>query len=140
MKPRQDDWAAIAYVTSPVSDRTVLIRDKRPNGYLFWKLPGGMKEPWENTPEETVLRELREETGLVGVSTRLLCRQSRKNHDMFLFHVEVPNYDARVHIGADGEETSLFLESEVRGGMPDFFPSHLPLLRHTGILYQATAA
>lgn len=134
MKPRQDDWAAIAYVTSPESDQTVLIRDKRPSEYLFWKLPGGMKEPWENTPEETVLRELLEETGLIGTSIRLLCRQTRNNHDMYLFHVVVASYDDLIPFGMEDEETALFMQSEVRRGLPDFFPSHTPLLKHTGVL------
>lgn len=134
MSPLHDDWAAIAYVTASQSLYTVLIRDDRYKNLVHWKLPGGKKEPWEQTPQETVLRELYEETGLRGMNTRLLCRQNRTTHDMYLFHVEVPDYTALLPIGADGEVTQLFLQTDVRKGLSNFFPSHVPLLQQTGVL------
>lgn len=132
---RHNDWAAIAFVTSSGSDKTVLIGHVRKVDPFYWKLPGGKKESWEITPEETVLRELKEETGLIGVAVRLLGRQPRTNHDMYLFHVTVASYDTLLAVGAENEPTQLFPCEEVRNGLPDFFPSHIPLLKHTGILY-----
>lgn len=44
-----------------------------------WNLPGGFLEPYEQ-PEEGVLRELREETGLKGESPKLCCAVTQKSN------------------------------------------------------------
>ena len=49
--------------------RVLLVRRRRPPGVGTWSLPGGRVEAGE-TPEEAVVREAREET---GVATRVVC-------------------------------------------------------------------
>mgnify|MGYP001173154183 CR=1 FL=1 len=139
MRERHDDWSAIAYVTTPGSNQTVLIKDRRRSDIALWKLPGGKRESYEQDPKETVIRELKEETGLDSIGTRLLGIEDRGDHDMYLFHVVVASFEDLVPIGADGEETGLFPQEEVRNGMPDFFPSHMLLVQKTGILPQPAA-
>jgi ADP-ribose pyrophosphatase YjhB (NUDIX family) len=55
-----------------VRDGKVLLGRRAVEPYRgWWDLPGGFLEPWE-TPAEAVVREVREETGLVVRPTELL--------------------------------------------------------------------
>ena len=62
----------------PVSVKALIERDgkfffllKEINGEIRYGLPGGLKEPGEH-PEETLVRETKEETGLIVKPVRLL--------------------------------------------------------------------
>jgi ADP-ribose pyrophosphatase YjhB (NUDIX family) len=52
-----------------VRDRRVLMVKHRQGGQAWWCLPGGALEPGE-TPEQGVLREMREECNVDGVAVR----------------------------------------------------------------------
>ncbi|MGW5715147.1 NUDIX hydrolase [Amycolatopsis sp. NPDC003865] len=72
----------------PVSIKGVLVRNDRVllvhNERDEWELPGGRIEPGE-TPEQTVAREISEETGLpVDVADIL---------DAWVYHIDVANKD-----------------------------------------------
>ncbi|QDY75331.1 NUDIX hydrolase [Streptomyces qinzhouensis] len=54
---------AIAVITRAVDARVLLVRRRIPEGRIVWQFPGGKVEPGE-TPEETAVRETREEVGL----------------------------------------------------------------------------
>jgi len=77
------------------ADRRVLLA-QRPEGKAMaglWEFPGGKIEPGE-TPEETVIRELREE---LGVETKVECLAALTfaSHTYERFHLLMPLYVCR---------------------------------------------
>lgn len=79
----------VAVIVLDDTDRVLLVRHTY--GRLNWELPGGASEPGE-TFEETALRELHEETGLVGTIKRLAGiyykREDDSHHLIFRCEVE----------------------------------------------------
>ena len=81
------------------ADRRVLIA-QRPQGKQlagFWEFPGGKVEPGE-TPEECLIRELREE---IGVETKAACLAplTFASHSYDDFHLLMPLYVCRRYSG-----------------------------------------
>lgn len=84
--------AAVALVDS---DNRVLLAQRPPGKALAgtWEFPGGKVEPGE-TPEETVVREVREE---IGVETKIACLAplTFASHTYETFHLLMPLYVCR---------------------------------------------
>lgn len=74
------------------ADRLLLVRRINPPSQDMFAFPGGRGEPGE-TPEQTALRELEEETGIVATRPQLFATY------------DLPSYDA------DGDLTSHFFLS-----------------------------
>lgn len=95
-----------------VHDRIVtILRDDIPTipwpGH--WDIPGGAREAGE-TPEETVLRELKEELNLTLPVNRLIHKAQgiRKGRDVWFFAAEWPEFDeGAVTFGGEGETWKL---------------------------------
>lgn len=63
---------AVVIVACPTPAEIILIKQYRPVvGQMMYELPAGVIDPGEK-PEETALRELREETGYVGARAHQL--------------------------------------------------------------------
>lgn len=88
--------AAVALVDA---DGCVLIAQRPPGKTLagLWEFPGGKVEPGE-TPEETLIRELREE---IGVETKAACLAplTFASHAYETFHLLMPLYVCRRYEG-----------------------------------------
>lgn len=64
----------VCVIARPQPESIVLVRQYRPAiGRAMWEVPAGKLDPGES-PEACAARELREETGYVAGSMRLLCR------------------------------------------------------------------
>lgn len=98
------DGAKIAIL---VGDRVLtLLRDDKP-GLVFpgmWDLPGGARDPGES-PEDTALRELREELGLRLDPARICYRRAyREDLTTWFFGAMWPDLDlTRVRFGDEGQ-------------------------------------
>jgi 8-oxo-dGTP diphosphatase len=79
-------------------DAVLLIQRGRPPFQGYWSLPGGGVEVGE-TLAEAVVREVREETGLLVEPTRFLGYADAINHDdagRVQFHYVIMHFEARL--------------------------------------------
>ncbi len=93
---------AAAAVVRTKGTEILLVKHRWRDGTTSWILPGGALLPGEN-PEEAVLRELDEETGLKGIVVRFLFTMPYDLGTSATFLVEV-DASAQVSLGYDPEE------------------------------------
>jgi 8-oxo-dGTP pyrophosphatase MutT (NUDIX family) len=93
---------AAAAVVRPRGTEILLVKHRWRDGTTSWILPGGALLPGEK-PEEAVLRELDEETGLKGTVVRFLFTMPYDLGTSATFLVEV-DASAQVSLGYDPEE------------------------------------
>ena len=85
-----------------IRDRKILIEKLCYEGRTFYSIPGGGIEDGE-TPEQTAIRELKEECGLDGVIVRKLAEVYNRERTEYSFLVSVPEEQDAIK-GYDPEE------------------------------------
>ncbi|WP_257785914.1 NUDIX hydrolase [Desulfococcus multivorans] len=119
---------AACVITVDGEGRLLLVRRGVEPKRGLWCLPGGYMELGE-TPEETALRELREETGLVGRIDRILdadANPSRIYHTVALVCYLVKEFHGRPVPGDDADDVGFFLPA----ALPELaFSSHRKFIR-----------
>lgn len=99
----RDEFRLAAYAVCKSDERVLLALCVSPNGDTAWTLPGGRVEHGED-PFDTVIRELREETGAEGAVERLLGVDSRV----------IPANES--HGGTEHQNVGIFYRVRILGG------------------------
>ena len=114
------------------TDGRVLIA-QRPEGKAMaglWEFPGGKIEDGER-PEETLIRELREELGII-VSEACLAPLTFASHSYPEFHLLMPLYVCRrwegTVIATEGQQLAWVRPNQLRDY--DMPPADVPLISH----------
>jgi 8-oxo-dGTP diphosphatase len=114
------------------ADKRVLIA-QRPKGKTMaglWEFPGGKVEAGER-PEETLIRELKEELGIV-VEEACLAPLTFASHSYAEFHLLMPLYVCRrwngIAIPQEGQTLAWVRPNRLRDY--DMPPADLPLIAH----------
>jgi len=109
----------VGAVIKDARGRLLLIKRGHEPGAGLWSLPGGRVEPGE-TDAEALVREMREETGLVVVAGRLLgsVRRPLANGDV----LDIRDYAATIIGGAlnpgDDAADARWVDAEDFGSLP----------------------
>lgn len=110
------------------ADRLLLVRRSVPPAIGQWCLPGGFMELGES-PRETALRELREETGLRGRIARILDADATPNrdyHTVALICFLVREYEGTPRAGDDADDVGFFPADQLPAVA---FETHLRFIR-----------
>ena len=114
-------------------DSILLIQRKYPPMQGCWGLPGGFVERDED-PLTAVLRELEEETGLIGENPELLMvmgnpkRDPRKHIVSIVYEVEVQ--DGKPQAGDDAADARFWPLEEVLSGQVELAGDHLEIIKN----------
>ena len=91
-------------------DRILFVRQAQ--GRRQWTLPGGSVRPGESYAQSAV-RELKEETGLAGEVTGLICLQTRPEQTLVVFSIDVSGGELLPGAPGEIEAVSWFYEEEI---------------------------
>jgi len=101
---------ATCLIVSPSAGKVLLVKRGVEPKIGMWCLPGGFME-LDETPESGALRELREETGLIGRQLRLLgarSTHSRQYQTVLMMGYWVKSYDGQPIAGDDALDARFF--------------------------------
>ncbi len=126
---------AVGVIVFDPSRRILLVRRAKPPAQGAWSVPGGHVEPGE-TAEDAALRELLEETGLVGEIVRPVGEVTRsgpggRTYAIRDFVVEVADITT-LRAGDDASATDWFTRADLR--IVTTSPGLVEALRGWGLL------
>ena len=115
------DHAVSVFIISPQG--VPLVNDPRKSSSL-WKCPGGKGEGNES-PVDTAVREIREETGisLDPLSLTQIYRADKGTHDKYAFVVYLDELPPLKKVGDEGEMVAVWQLDEMYEAV-DILPSH----------------
>lgn len=104
---------------------------------IYLKVTGGRRRPIDQTPEDTAVREVFEETGIRISKSELqyVASYNRKNHMYHLFSVKIDKkrLEGRYTVGKNGEKVHVLTREELRQKRDEFLPHHLVMLEKHGL-------
>ena len=115
-------------------DEVLLIQRKYPPMEGAWAFPGGFVEQGEN-PIDAAVRELEEETGLIGKEPKLLMvmgeadRDPRKHIVSIVYEIQVSE-DQQPVAGDDAADARFWPISTLLSGEVEFAGDHLTILKN----------
>lgn len=115
-------------------NEVLLIQRKYPPMQGAWAFPGGFVDQGED-PHDAALRELQEETGLVGTEAKLLMvmgdpdRDPRKHIVSIVYEVDVPE-DQVPQAGDDAQDARFWPIETLLSGEVEFAGDHLTILKN----------
>ena len=119
------------------AERILLVKRGAPPRKGFWCLPGGFME-LEESPEETALRELREEAGITGRIDALLgvvSQRSRHYGGVLIVGFLVKSHTGELRAGDDAADAAFFAPD----ALPELaFESHRRFIRIYRAAYAGT--
>lgn len=118
------------------NDRILMVKRNVEPRIGFWCLPGGFME-LDETPEESAIREFREETGLTGKIERLLgmvTHKSERYGSILVSGFLAGNLEGELNPGDDASDAKFFAMDEIRDVA---FDSHWYFIK---IFYSAYAS
>lgn len=120
-------YAVAVLIISP--NGIPLIRDPKKPPPIFWKLPGGKSAKAKESAEDSAIREINEELGLILKKEDLeaVYREERENHEFIMFQASIPYSKNLKEKGDEGEEIKLFAFEDLKT-LRDFFPPHREIL------------
>ena len=114
-------------------DEVLLIQRKFPPMQGAWAFPGGFVDRGED-PHDAALRELQEETGLIGTDAKLLMvmgdpdRDPRKHIVSIVYEIEVTE-DQIPQAGDDAQDARFWPIETLLAGEVEFAGDHLTILK-----------
>lgn len=143
------DWSVAIFTR--VGDGLVAVRKRRKDGTLGpWHNPGGKREPFELSPEETASRELWEETGIklppsafvvkdhiprITLKHKKGMRAKQKHYyELFYFVIELEHYDIGSLRSLDRVEHVRFFTFTEYRRMKNFLALHKRFIQKHGLV------
>ncbi|MBL1434456.1 NUDIX hydrolase [Candidatus Wolfebacteria bacterium] len=107
-----ENYAVATLVFGP-TDIFPMIMNLKGSSVLYWKFPEGRGKEGE-APEETAIRKVKEETGLI-IKDRiaLLAKRTRKTHVLYFFLAQTESFDTLIEQGEHGEYVEMFTEGGI---------------------------
>lgn len=127
--------ACVGAIVLDEEGRILLVRRANPPSRGLWSIPGGRVEPGESD-EQAVVRELAEETGLVGVVEREVgtVRRSAPSGGTYVIRDYVIDVvDTRTVVAADDADDAGWFTSRDLGALPTS-PGLVQALTDWGVL------
>lgn len=143
------DWSVAIFMR--IGGGLVAVRKRRKDGSLGpWHNPGGKREPFELSVEETASRELWEETGIKLPPSAFIVRdriprvtlkhqkgqrvKQKHYYELYYFVVELQDYDTTTLRSLDRMEQVRFFKFSEYRRMKNFLPLHQRFIQKHGLV------